>query len=109
MKINPLGVQAYQQLNRQDRPPVPDAQRQSTAATGNPTVVEPQNPSDKSALAVRGPSGSYAQYLSEAEREAIDMLFARFGDNSRFGFSGRAESTAGEPEKTIGRLVDVKV
>ena len=108
MKVNPLGIQAYQQVNRSDRP-TSEAAASRTGQTNNQSVViEPQATVSKSALAVKAPSGSYAKFLSPEERQALDLLFARFSDATRFGSAYAAKSDDGGGEQ-IGRLVDVKV
>jgi hypothetical protein len=110
MKINPLGIRAYQHLDRQDRSTVADTQVQSQETTDSTVLVEPQSSVQKSALAVKAPSGSYAKFLSPAEREAIDMLFARFGDSTRFGSAYNEGSENTESNNvSVGRLIDVTV
>jgi hypothetical protein len=107
MKVNPLGIQAYQQVGHD---------RQSTAAgvktpraAEQKVVIEPQAAVTRSALAVKAPSGSYAKFLSAEERQALDMLFAKFSDTSRFGsaYANKTEET--ESGGTLGRVVDVRV
>ena len=107
MKVNPLGIQAYQQLA---------GERQSLAtgvktsrATEQKVVIEPQAPTTRSALAVKAPSGSYAKFLSAEERQALDVLFAKFHDTSRFGTGYAGKSDEAESAATLGRIVDVRV
>ena len=108
MKVNPLGIQAYQQMNRSDRSSSEAAAQRASLPTDQNVVIEPQSGVSKSAVAVKAPSGSYARFLSAEERQALDLLFTKFSDTSRFGSAYAAESseTAGEQ---LGRLVDVKV
>ncbi len=108
MKVNPLGIQAYQQVNRSDRPTSDAASR--TGQTNNQSVViEPQSTVSKSALAVKAPSGNYAKFLSSEERQALDLLFAKFSDSTRFGSAYAAASEEASGGEQLGRLVDVKV
>jgi len=109
MKINPLAIRAYQHLERQDRSATAESRVQAQETTDSTVLVEPQSPVQKSALAVKAPSGSYAQFLSPAEREALDMLFARFGDSGRFGAAYNEGSEATESQTRVGRLIDVTV
>ena len=108
MKVNPLGIQAYQQLGQD---------RQSSLATGVKTpraadqkvIIEPQAPVTRSALAVKAPAGSYAKFLSAEERQALDMLFAKFSDTSRFGTAYANKTEDADSGGTLGRIVDVRV
>jgi hypothetical protein len=107
MKINPIGIQSYQQLNRQNQPPAP-APKTDDSGVRDSVLIEPQASVKKSAVAVKGPSGNYAQYLSPEEREALDLLFSRYADSSRLGVGVEADRD-GSDGPTIGSLVDVKV
>ena len=109
MKINPLGIRAYQHPERQDRSAQTENRTTAQEATDSTVLVEPQSPVQKSALAVKAPSGSYAQYLSPAERQALDMLFSKFGDSTRLGSAYNEGSDSAESQVTVGRLVDVTV
>jgi len=107
MKINPIGIQSYQQLNRQSQPQAP-APKADNAGVEKSVLIEPQTSLKKSAVAIKGPSGNYAQYLSVEERQALDLLFARYADSSRFGAKFAADGeTADSP--ALGSIVDVKV
>jgi len=109
MKINPLGIRAYQHLERQDRPTLAENQAPAREAAESTVLVEPQSPVSKSALAVKAPSGSYAQFLSPAERQALDLLFAKFGDSTRFGSAYNEGADNTETRAGVGRLIDVTV
>ncbi len=107
MKINPIGIQSYQQLNRQNQPQAP-AQKAEDTGVKESVLIEPQTSLKKSAVAIKGPSGNYAQYLSTEERQALDLLFSRYADSARFGAGFKADQeTADSP--TVGSVVDVKV
>jgi hypothetical protein len=108
MKVNPLGIQSYQSVNRQDRPPASPLSTGTDARGDQKVVIEPQSTLQKSALSVKVPQGTYANYLSSAERQALDMLFDKFRDTSRFSATaGGTETDSGE--QSLGRVVDVKV
>ena len=101
MKINPLGIQSYQQITRRENP-TPEAARQEDRTTVRDSIaIEPKKETG-SKLAVSGPSGTYADFLSADEQKAMELLFARFQE------TGRMAQTAGE-DKILGRVVDVKV
>jgi len=108
MKVNPVGIQSYQQVVRQDRPQSqpPDARAERGGEQDRQVVIEPQSELTKSAVAVKAPQGTYAENLSAEERQALDLLFSRFRDTARFG-SGEQQECAGE--SGLGRVVDVKV
>ncbi|MCP4683879.1 MAG: hypothetical protein GY867_00370 [bacterium] len=107
MKINPVGIQSYQQLNRQNQPPAPAPKTEASSAK-EAVLIEPQTSLKKSAVAVKGPSGDYAKYLSTEERQALDLLFSKYADSSRFGAAFQADQSVDEGP-TVGSLVDVKV
>ncbi len=114
MKVNPAGIQSYQNLtnqnvNRQDRSGIAQAQDKQSEAANNKVVIEPQNKVQKPALAVKAPEGSYDKYLSTEERQALDLLFARFKDSGRFGPGFQSEVENESTEQAVGRLVDVRV
>ena len=108
MKVNPLGIQAYQQVNRSDRQPSNATLRTSQTADQS-VVIEPQSTASKSALSVKAPSGSYSKFLSTEERQALDLLFTKFSDATRFGSAYAADSDEVAGTEQLGRLVDVKV
>ncbi len=107
MKINPLGIQSYQQVNvREDKP----AGRSSDSASqtkSQAVSIEPQDLAP-SKVAVKASTGSYADYLSPEEKNALDLLFARFHDSDRFGAGYKADDSAAE-SGSLGKLIDVKV
>jgi hypothetical protein len=108
MKVNPLGIQAYQQMNRSDRTSSEASASRASLPTEQNVVIEPQSGVSKSAVAVKAPAGSYAKFLSAEERQALDLLFTKFSDTSRFGSAYAAETSEAATEQ-LGRLVDVKV
>jgi hypothetical protein len=109
MKVNPLGIQAYQHLTRQDKPAADRPDSAITRAGEDRVVIEPQPSVTKSALAVKAPSGDYSKFLEPEERQALDLLFARFSDRSRFGPGYTAETNAADQNSGLGRVIDVKV
>mgnify|MGYP001110121339 CR=1 FL=1 len=107
MKVNPIGIQSYQQLNRQNQPQTP-VEKADDSSTKESVLIEPQTSLKKSAVAVKGPSGNYAQYLSPEERQALDLLFSRYADSGRFGAGFEADKEAVD-NPIVGSIVDVKV
>jgi hypothetical protein len=108
MKVNPVAIQSYQQLTRRQQDANAVRQEQA-AATENDVTINPQATTDRSELAVKAPSGSYAEYLNEAEKTALDLLFKRFADDGRFGEGYSGDTGTDSEARTVGRLLDVKV
>ena len=108
MKINSIGIQNYQQLNRQENNRPETTDHRLPAGTSDPVLIQPQSTQPASALAVKAPTGTYADALSPQERQALDLLFARFRESGRFapGVRGDIETTG---ELGIGTIIDVKV
>jgi hypothetical protein len=105
MNINPVGIQSYQQINvREDNQ---TQKSQDSAAQAQAVSIEPQDLAP-SKVAVKASSGSYAQYLSPEEKNALDLLFARFQNADRFG-PGYAENDPTAESGPLGKLIDVKV
>ena len=110
MKINPIGISSYQQLTGQE------ARRKSVAPENEQTgqskatvAIPPQNETQSSRLAVKVEGGSYADFLSPEEKNALDLLFSRFTDRSRFGQKYNHQTVADEENGQLGRVVDLKV
>ena len=109
MKINPVAIQSYQQLERRDRPAETAIGHAGTPTVDEKITIAPQSAESTSRLAVKPPSGDYADLLTAEERQALDLLFRRFNDPARFGPGYmRQVDTAGETT-LVGRIVDVKV
>ena len=108
MKINNVGIQNYQQLNRQENNRSTTIDRHSSADTQDPVLITPQTAQPSSILAVKAPSGTFADALTPQERQALDLLFARFRDSGRFTSVARTEGeTPGD--LGVGNIIDVKV
>ena len=109
MKINPIGIQSYQQLERRDKPAetAPDGKKLSKA--GESVTISLQAAGASSRLAVKAPRGDYTEFLTPEERNALEILFRRFNDPARFGPAYQREAdTAGE-NPVVGHFIDVKV
>lgn len=101
MKVNPIGIQSYQSLENTDRQKA--AQQKQTEQTGQDLTIQPKATELKSAVSVKAPDGDYANLMTEKEREAMQVLFARFQNNPRFSGANQNE------EQFIGRMLDVRV
>ncbi len=108
MKVNPIGIQSYQQLNRRDNAAI-QKENSNARSTDSTVVIEPQVESSTSKLAVKAPDSSYAEYLTADEKRALDLLFSRFKDTGRFGAYSPAENDNTASDAALGRVIDVKV
>lgn len=109
MKINPLGIQSYQQLERRDGPNGTVTDRGKLGKAENSVTISPQTAGASSQLAVKAPKGDYTEFLTPEERSALEILFRRFNDPARFGPAYQREAdTAGE-NTMVGHFIDVKV
>ena len=108
MKVNPIGIQTYQQLNRKDNQTNLPVAEQQTKAVDKQLSISPQEKISQSKLAVKANSGDYSQYLTPEERNALDILFARYKETGRFGptYQKDANQSVGN---NLGRTIDVKV
>ncbi|MDH3892616.1 MAG: hypothetical protein OEV49_16240 [candidate division Zixibacteria bacterium] len=107
MQVNPVGVQSYQQLNRQDKAAGgADESGQSTESTK--VTINPTDQAGESRLAVKVPRGSYADNLSGAEMRALDLLFNRFTDATRFGAGYADDADSDVAEAGMGKVIDMK-
>jgi hypothetical protein len=101
MKINPIGIQNYQQSVGNRQQPTKAEQQERIAEQG--VAIEPKSRVETSKLAVKGPSGTYDQFLTDNERKALDMLFSRYAHRT-----SRPE-TKDQPAAGVGQVIDVKV
>jgi hypothetical protein len=111
MKVSNLPIQPQPGSTRNDRL----TQRTPTDAYSQPersaeTVsIRPQPEKAVSALAISAPKGSFSEFLSVDEKKALDMIFAKYNDPSRFGQAYNRDSSATTETATVGRIIDVKV
>lgn len=108
MKINPLGIQSYEQINKRDNRVVQTPAENIKSEVSSKVEIAPQENLTGSKLSVKAPEGSYAEMLSPEERQALDLLFNKFKNSERFGagFNRNANLTA---QKMVGNVVDIKV
>ncbi|RKX29921.1 MAG: hypothetical protein DRP47_00425 [Candidatus Zixiibacteriota bacterium] len=107
MKINPIGIQSYQQLNNQ-RKNIP-SQAEKAGMPERSLTISPKEITARSEVAIKAPEGSYADFLSTEEKSALDMLFRRYADSDRFGPSFNRDVDSGNREDSLGRVIDLKV
>ena len=110
MKINPIGIQSYQQLtNRQNQSAQKLQDEKASLVTDNKVTIDPQQEDAGSRLAVKANSGSYADYLSPEEKNALDLLFSKFKNTERFGGSYQSEQSPVSKKQSLGNTIDIKV
>ena len=105
MKVNPIGIQSYQQINRNDRQAQIEKEATQLPKSGDQVTIKPQDEVAESKLAVKAKVKSYDTMLTPQEKQALDLLFSRFKESGRFGYSGTDEGES----KSLGNFVDVKV
>ena len=107
MKVNPIGIQSYQQVvgGRQQALQTEAQERSESQAVS----ISPKSKIESSQVAVKAPSGTYAKYLTENEKKALDLLFGRFAHNARLNGVETAESNAANDALHVGSVIDVKV
>ncbi len=106
MKINPIGIQSYQQLN--NRQNQVNEQADKNQKTDDILNISPKEITDRSEIAVRPPEGTYAEFLSPEEKSALELLFNKYQDSERFGSAFNKNNTQNE-NKTLGKIIDVKI
>ena len=111
MKINPIGLQSYQEAVKRDNQPagLDPSKLTSQPAPKDLMKITPQDEAQRSRLAVSAPRATYADNLNPEEQRAMELLFSRFRDTGRFG-PGHAGDSNGDdkPASNLGGLVDVK-
>jgi hypothetical protein len=107
MQVNPIGVQTYQQYNRQENVSDKTDATNTTPTQAKKVTIKPQEQPTESRLAVKVPRGSYADNLTEAETRALELLFSRFNETGRFG-PGYEGNNGEQAETTVGKVIDLK-
>lgn len=109
MKINPAGIQSYQQVttnNRSQNAGMIKKDQQLTEAT---LSIAPQEETFGSKVGVRATGVGYGEMLTADEKKALDLLFNRFKDSSRFGAGYLGNEANASGNSPLGNMVDVKV
>ncbi len=109
MKVNPIGIQSYQQLTNRNSQPSKKVDDANLLKTNNDekVTIKPQQIAE-SKIAVKAQNSSYADYLSPEEKNVLDILFNRFKDSERFGGFFQSENNTVK-ENNLGRTIDLKV
>jgi hypothetical protein len=105
MKINPVGVETYRQA--MTRPAVDNRTVAENKPKVNETKINIPNETERtgSKLSVKLKPGTFTDMLSSEEKQALDMLFAKY-NNIKQGDYSRSNETG---ETQLGNLVDIKL
>jgi hypothetical protein len=111
MKVSNLPIQPQPGSVRNDRltQRTPSDAYAQAERSAEKIAIRPQPEQASSALAVSAPKGSFSEFLSVDEKKALDMIFAKYNDPSRFGQAYNRDSTTTTESSTVGRIIDVKV
>ncbi len=108
MKINPLGIQSYEQINKRENRAVQTSAENIKAGADSKVEITPQENISGSKLSIKAPESSFAEMLSPEERQALDLLFNKFKNSERFG-AGFNRNSGAAANKMVGNVVDIKV
>ena len=107
MKINPIGIQSYQQITNRNNQATQKLDDSNLLKTNDEKVtIKPQEAAN-SKIAVKAQNSSYADYLSPEEKNVLDILFNKFKDTEKFGSSFQAGQELNENK--LGSTIDLKV
>lgn len=110
MKVDAIGINSYQQLSGQETNRQKAAEDSQELAQAQKTITIPvQEQSESSRLAVKAPSGSYADYLSPEERNALDLLFSRYSNRAAFNRDYSPKTNNSGNDSHLGNNIDLKV
>ena len=108
MRINPAGIQIYQQQTDTER--LQRLNREQAQVKEADTAATPRTAEAKRSLSdISVPAGEHVSkdFLSDEERAALDMLFSRFANNSRF--QSARHGVAPNEDVRPGQVIDIKV
>lgn len=108
MKLNPVGIQTYQHVNRRENEISHAATDKAADSRRQQVTITPQEETAASSIAVKGPRGLYTEFLSLEENQALELLFNRFRDTGRFGPGYMRDDNAVVANQNVGKMIDVK-
>jgi len=105
MKINPIGINAYQEMANRTQASRKPVAVNHTEPTQKPGKINIPGRVDKagSDISVRLEGQDYAEMLSPEEKQALELLFEKYGDKR-----GKSGSASVNPSG-LGTFVDVKL
>lgn len=106
MKINPIGISAYQQISRTGNTAQPVNSRDSAAVK---LTVQPQNTAGPSKISVKPRFMDARMAMSPSEQNALDNLVKIINEKNASNAGYARNSEVAENPELIGRLIDVKV
>ncbi len=109
MKINPIGIQSYQRLERRDGPANRLSVNREVPKADSSVTFSPQEVGKGSRLAVKAPNVSSEEFLTSSERKALQLLLSRFNDVTQSELAHQRATEVGGGRVTVGSIIDVKV
>ena len=108
MKINPIGIQSYQQLTNKNSQPAKKVDNANLLKPDVEKVIIKPKETSESKIAVKAQNTNFADYLSPEEKNVLDILFSRFKDADRFGGAFQ-QDVNDTKENNLGKTIDLKV
>lgn len=108
MKINPIGINAYQQVARTSK----TAQQQNAAtqaAEQTKLRIQPQNPQAPSRLAIKPHLSNIDATMTTAERNALENLIKIVNEKGTLNAGYSRDNRTVENPEAVGNFIDVKV
>jgi hypothetical protein len=107
MKINPIGIDSYRNTMGNQAIDNKQINAEKKQVENDPKIkIPPQLDKTSSELAVKLKSGAFSDLLSAEEKEALELLFARYQN----GETGSVYKRDGETSKEhLGNFVDVRL
>jgi hypothetical protein len=108
MKVNSIGIEAYRQtVGKPQAENRPDAAQKAGTKKAENLLIPAQEEKTGSDLSVRLKPGTFVDMLSDREKQAMEMIFARFNgvalDQGAYDKDGATKDTH------LGRHLDVKL
>ncbi len=107
MKINQLGIQSYQTINKPDVQPRYTERIAEQQKSADTITLTPQSEAAGSQLAVRARGNGYADLLTPTEKTALELLFAKYQERAQNNATYGAGANS-NPDAGLGVLLDVK-
>jgi hypothetical protein len=105
MKINPIGINAYQEMTGHAQASRKPAVANQAELIQKPGKINIPGRIDKtgSDISIRLSGQDYAEMLSPEEKQALELLFEKYGDKRGMPNSGTINPSG------LGTFVDVKL
>jgi hypothetical protein len=108
MKINPIGINAYQQIARTGKA-APSAAGNNQLPAASQVKIQPQSPQAPSRVSIKPHSANNESIMTVAERNALDSLLKIVNEKSAANAGYARDNRTVENPEAIGNFIDVKV